>query len=266
MLPVSMLSSKQLSPLHIPYESNTLEICMNGEGTAFRACLSVLQEDQCSALVVNCHEWFHPLEWRRINRLTGEKRKMEYILGRGACKLALSILLQHSNVADLIIESGVFGQPVLNFFSDQHPELSISHTDGLAAALVADRGCPIAIDVEKLNGRSVDHLSYGITESDLQQFSQIQFSIDHIYLRAWTIKEALSKVLRCGITAPFSLFDIQSIIFLDQHTLQCRYKNFPQYNCYSWKIDDYLLAMVTPRNVTFNFGTHQLQAILQCIV
>ncbi|MBL1275220.1 MAG: 4'-phosphopantetheinyl transferase superfamily protein [Ectothiorhodospiraceae bacterium] len=229
----------ELVPLKIHHPSSTV-----------RSFLAILTESIYAGIEREPQNWFHPSEWSRVNALKVEKRRKEFVLGRCACKLATSAYLEEPHLEHLVINAGIFGQPILRFLSNHHPELSITHTDTVALAVASEQGCPIGLDIEKLTDRNTDFLAEHITQRDLRLLAGLTPNVNHAYFRAWTIKEALSKVLRCGITIPFALLELEPPTLIDANSFYCEYRNFPQYRCYSWSLGQYLIAIVAPRNVS----------------
>jgi len=241
---------------HVP-----LKISHSGSTT--RSFLAILTDSSYAGIEREHQNWFHPSEWLRVNALKVEKRRKEFVLGRCACKLATSAYLEEPNLVRLVINAGVFGQPILRFLSDHHPELSITHTDTVALAVASQQGHPIGLDIEKLTDRDTDFLAEHVTQRDLRQLEGLTPNVKHAYLRAWTIKEALSKVLRCGITIPFELLELKSPMVVEANSFCCDYRNFPQYRCYSWSLGQYLVAIVVPRNVSLEVDSNLLLSRLE---
>lgn len=243
-----------------PSELAPLKICQSN--SMARSFLAILTESKYSEIVREHQSWFHSSEWLHVNTLKVEKRRKEFVLGRCACKLAASAYLNEPFFSRLVINAGVFGQPILRFHSDRHPELSITHTDTIALAVASEPGCPIGVDIERLTDRDTRFLAEQVTQNDLRELAGLALDTKHAYLRVWTIKEALSKVLRCGITVPFALLELQSPSVMDANSFCCGYKNFPQYLCYSWSLGQYMIAIAAPRSVSLDIDSDQLLAHL----
>jgi phosphopantetheinyl transferase len=167
-------------------------------------------------------------------RFKSESRKAGYLLGRSAAKKAVAALSGEKNLARIRIASGVFGQPVV--YGAPGIEVSISHSKRCAAALAFPAEHPMGIDVEIIDGkRSAPirrHLAQGEDADSIEELTKI-----------WAAKEALSKVLRCGMTAPFTLFETKN-----RTKNGCEFANFGQYA--AWFITEGNLAgaIVIPKN------------------
>ena len=65
----------------------------------------------------------------------------------------------------------------------------------------------------------------------------------------WTAKEALSKILRCGMTCPFELLAVKELN-ADCGIFGGQFENFAQYKFQTWVMGETVLSIVLPRNST----------------
>ena len=93
-------------------------------------------------------QFLHPQELRRLNAFRFEPRKQSYLAGRYCAKMALSTQLKGTNMKNVLIESGVFGQPVLNASHINGIQVAIAHTGTLACAIIYPETHPMSIDLE----------------------------------------------------------------------------------------------------------------------
>ncbi|WP_032113934.1 4'-phosphopantetheinyl transferase superfamily protein [Candidatus Paracaedibacter symbiosus] len=63
----------------------------------------------------------------------------------------------------------------------------------------------------------------------------------------WTVKEALSKVIKCGFTIPSELLEIGDIQ-LKENYVESKFKNFQQYQALSFSVANYVCSIVHPKN------------------
>ena len=64
-------------------------------------------------------------------------------------------------------------------------------------------------------------------------------------LLLWCLKEALSKALRCGLTVPFGLLEVASLVPLPGG-VRARFENFSQYEGIAFCAAPFCLALVMP--------------------
>ncbi len=67
----------------------------------------------------------------------------------------------------------------------------------------------MAIDIETINSDKDDTILTQLTDNE-QKLAASLLSSPSLQL-LWTIKESLSKVLKCGLTVPFELLEVESI-------------------------------------------------------
>ena len=91
----------------------------------------------------------HPCELEQLGRARSDKRRAEFVSGRHAAKRAIcSLACSTSWLPSLLIESGVFGQPVVRAEVAAQVGVSIAHSGDFAIALAFDSGHPMGVDLE----------------------------------------------------------------------------------------------------------------------
>ncbi len=181
--------------------------------------------------------------------MIAEKRKLSYLLGRYAAKIAVSKLLDESDLTQIEIRFGTFEQPIVNHMSFNTPEVTISHCDGVAMAIATQAGHVMGIDIGKIEFSKTHVFKSQITENEAQKASQ-QFEDERIgFHMIWTAKEALSKTIKCGLTVPFDILQIDDIrpTSMTNDIYESSFKNFAQYKCLSWNLENHLLSIVLPK-------------------
>ena len=181
-----------------------------------------------------------------------EKRKKDYLTGCCVAKWVTAAYLNETDLATIEIANGVFNQPVVRYNGWNIPGVSLSHSHEMSVALSFPSGHPMALDIEKVDPNRVDVYQRQLTEYEkgLVQKRGKDESIDYCQIR--TMKEALSKVLGCGLTAPFSILEIKAPSFRENGNSFCYFKNFGQYQCHSWIINEYALSIVLPVKTEIN--------------
>ena len=200
----------------------------------------------------NAYEILSKDELKKFNSFGSEKRKLHFLLGRFSAKLALlsrlnkkSIDLQSvpiSNIQamhDINICAGIFGQPIF-----ENPkadfDLSISHSGAYGGAIVFDKKFPCGFDLQQLNESKRDVLRKYIAYDELKSDSLEDL------IAVWSLKEALSKTLRCGLTVPPDALAIKNFQKNGKEFL-CEFRNFSNFSGYSQLIDDTVLSLVFPK-------------------
>ncbi len=140
-----------------------------------------------------------------------EHRHMEWLAGRTAVKDAVrSWLRKHYGLellaADVEIEQDEHGKPrVAGLWTTQvpaAPEISLTHSDGMAVALVCDPadGQQIGIDLQRVRDVKEDFLKLAFGPDEERLISSLPSSARAEWImRLWCAKEAVSKALGRGL-------------------------------------------------------------------
>jgi phosphopantetheinyl transferase len=169
-------------------------------------------------------------------------RQSEYLLSRWLTKDLVRRFYIERSWKDIEVASSVFGQPVLCDTGCGHNlRISISHKKELAGSLVFDAEHPMALDIEQMQDPA--SLLRTMEEDELEALDRHGLSAMH----AWSAKEALSKVLGCGITVDRRLFKTQDW----QQQENCytgEYKHFLQYRFVGFIVNEHIITLAFPRN------------------
>jgi 4'-phosphopantetheinyl transferase len=159
-----------------------------GETTATRPMALILEH---SATLLDVHERNH------LARLRHHEDRRSYLAAHAGARLILGHAVGRLP-NDLQFEASTNGKPVL-LGHPQEFDFSLSHARGAVAVAVAPM--PIGVDVEPL--REVDHLDSMIAlvlaaeeQAVLRKASKASRS--RMFLRYWTLKEALLKAAGLG--------------------------------------------------------------------
>ena len=191
----------------------------------------------------------HPNEQAFLNTLQHSRRQHSYLLGRYCAKKALAIYDNRKHSTEIYITNGVFQQPIVNSSMHDNPQVSISHTTTMGAALVFPEAHPMAIDIETIDQEKRSTILTQLTKHELELIYSVSNTLPLQLL--WTIKEAVSKVLKCGLTIPFELLEVELLV--QQGNLFLSYfKNFPQYKVTSFLLSDTICSIVYPRKTLLN--------------
>lgn len=200
-----------------------------------------------------------PEETNYYQNLRVETRKKSFLFGRYVAKMAASILSQCNDLTVQNIARGVFSQPIL--YDPFHPtiDVSLSHSKNFATALSFPRTCPMSLDVEYVsrNPNIQEFLKLTPTERNLYEY--LPYKTEENSTLMWTMKEALSKVLKTGLTTDLTLYEINNIIINQDYTLS-EYTHFCQYKVYSWFYLGYAFSIIIPKNTDLDIR-HFLSAL-----
>jgi phosphopantetheinyl transferase len=188
----------------------------------------------------------HPQERKYYDSLKFEKRRKSYFIGRFAAKHAVSSLAGERDFQAILIRQGIFSQPIVTYIHEQNLQVSISHCEDLGAALAFPEAHPLGIDIEKIDTDRCSVLESQMTRSEKEQIKDILCSYDRMLTVLWTVKEALSKILRTGLTTPFHIFEVDRIEAKTDH-LVAFFKNFEQYKAVSFDVGFSVCSIVYPK-------------------
>ncbi len=131
-------------------------------------------------------------------------------------------------------------------------QVSISHTNELGAAIAFPEVVPMGIDTELICDTNEEALEVQMTPKELNLPNVFPNANPQLTL-LWTVKEALSKVLRCGLLIPFELLEVKSISKLDNF-FECQFVNFSQYKAHSFFMaNNIICSLVYPSEATLAF-------------
>lgn len=204
----------------------------------------------------------HPEELIYFNSLKYENRKKSYLMGRIASKNALSCHINEDNITHIEIASGIFNQPIVKHSCSDTPEVSISHTYNMAIAITFPAGYSIGIDIEYITQDNIEGIKTQLTSREFDIASSSPLGERITYLMLWSMKEGLSKVLKCGLTVPLNLLEINKPAFTDNNSCSGYYSNFEQYKSVSHIIENYIISIVFPRVIDITLDTCKLSNII----
>ncbi|WP_052046107.1 4'-phosphopantetheinyl transferase family protein [Candidatus Paracaedibacter symbiosus] len=221
-------------------------------------CLSQINVQQ---LIATHRDFLHPKEQDYLATLLYPKRQYSYLLGRYCAKQAISAYKNLNNSTQVLIETGVFHQPIVSYLSHDNIQVSISHTDILGAALAFPEAHPMGIDVEAICPSKVATIKTQLSPNE-QQLAFLFSDNKAVQLTfLWTVKEALSKVLKCGLMVPFELLEVEKIKYQENFAISY-FKNFKQYKALSFFLDTAVCSLVYPQKTYLALDIRAIQKIL----
>ena len=229
--------------------------------TAFFTAVSL--EDYPLA-VKNISQILHPSEMNYFDTLTHEKRQKSYLMGRYACKKVLSTYFNEPNLTKIEIVQGIFGQPVVRYLTREMPGISLSHDNSFAVAIAFPDTHPMALDIETADEGKVEVIKPQLTDAEAE-FAMSGILLEYLICTLfWTAKEALSKLIKCGLTIRFTLIEAE-MGEKDYHTkgFSITFKNFPQYQARAWAVGNQAITLVYPLKSEINLTYEDMISVLK---
>lgn len=237
-----------------------LELDLIRNDSRYKANLVAAPLNIYNNVVDGINNILHPAEIGHFKKLKYMKRKLSYFMGRYAAKKAVSTFLSGDKLKDIEIISTILGNPVVRCAKDIVPSVSISHNNNYAVALAYPDKHPMAIDIELIDESKVETIKSQVTEAEERLFEETSLTEAVYYTVLWTIKEALSKFILCGLTIPFDLLEINRIE-IEEERIVTLFKNFGQYKACSYILDGQVVSVVLPRKTELQMGKEELKRL-----
>ncbi len=195
--------------------------------------------------------FFTPSEMERANRFRFEKPRNSFLLSRLAAKAALAAFFNEPDWRKITVSNGMLGQPLVNYAGNFNADTSLTHSEHEAVAIAFPREYPLAIDLEVVSPNRVETIKEALRlTSQEQQWIKSGLVTEALaYVTLWTIREALSKALRCGLTCPLELLAVDQIKLQAGKVWETRYQNFQQYKCLSWLQANRVFSLTLPHTI-----------------
>jgi 4'-phosphopantetheinyl transferase len=210
-------------------------------------------------------KFLHPEEQEYFNMLKFEKRKKSYLMGRYTAKKAISAFANEQNLENILIQQGVFNQPVTTCLFKQNIQVSITHCDDLGAAIAFPEALPMGIDIEKIDPCRNDVIASQMTVDEKELMKISPYTPDADLTLLWTAKESISKILKTGLTTPFQIFEINKIENKGEYIVSY-FKNFSQYYTVSFKLGNYMCSITYPRNMELDIDIKALKKMFNSTI
>jgi len=171
-----------------------------------------------SALEAAAPDFCGPRELARLETFTSPRGRHAFLRGRLAAKIAVRAILGRldpSTRFDALrveVENDRHGRPTV----PGAPEIgvSLSHCQGAAAAVAFPRNLPLGLDLERVRPQNALALADRIAPCELALARRATPPEAHAALPltlAWCLKEALGKLLGCGLAATPETLAIASL-------------------------------------------------------
>jgi len=183
------------------------------------------------------------------DRLQVGKRKLSFLLGRMAAKTAISELLGRQDLLSIEIGFGVFQFPVVKTDVPQNLQVSISHCNEVAVALAFPEEHPMGIDIESIDQNKTKVIKGLVVAGEAQVIMDTGLLDAAGYTALWTIKEALSKIIRTGLTIESALLEVKTAVRMGDVYIST-FRHFLQYKAISFPCDGYMCSIVLPKGTS----------------
>lgn len=226
---------------------SVIPFIMSTNNKLYNIFFTAVDLEDYSIILKNKFQILHPNETAYFQTLKYEKRQISYLVGRYACKTVLSYYLNERNLTAIEIVQGIFGHPIVRYLTREMPGISLSHDNFSAVAIAFPDTQPMALDIETADKSKVEIIKSQLTAEE------ISFTLSGLlqeYLLCtlfWTAKEALSKLIKCGLNINFTLLEAkiaESDCPLKEFYIT--YKNFPQYQACAWILENRVLTIAYP--------------------
>ncbi|MCO1604465.1 4'-phosphopantetheinyl transferase family protein [Desulfosporosinus nitroreducens] len=225
---------------------SVIQVDLTTNGLMVPAFITAVPLKDYSIAVNNVSGILHPDEMAYFNTLKYERRQKSYLMGRYACKKVLSIYLNEPNLTAIEIAQGIFGQPTVRYFTREMPGISLSHDNSFAVAIAFPDTYSMAVDIETADEEKVEIMKLQLTVAEIEFSKSGILSEPLLCTLFWTAKEALSKLIKCGLTIGFTLLEskIQEKEF--DKGFHITFKNFSQYQAQAWVVGNRVFTVAYP--------------------
>ncbi|WP_415914730.1 4'-phosphopantetheinyl transferase superfamily protein [Rhodopseudomonas palustris] len=219
------------------------------DGSRALTCAVALVAAPLAALEADAPHFLSPAEQALLTDRLAPSRRQSFLAGRRAAKTALSALAPGVSLREIQVLPGLLQQPVAFVPGRSNVQVTLSHAGTAAIAVAHPEACPMGIDLERAAPEAQSALGEQTTprERALAQ-AVLPYDEHQRLLLLWCLKEALSKALRCGLTVPFSLLEVASLVPLPGG-VRARFANFTQYEGIAFCEAPFTLATALPHNV-----------------
>ncbi|MED1947228.1 MULTISPECIES: 4'-phosphopantetheinyl transferase [Brevibacillus] len=251
--------------MHVFPQIFTKEFVIKATNREFRASLSI-GYFSVPADFFKMVRFLHPKEFEYYFHLEFERRVKSYLTGRYVAKKAVSFLTGEDSLDRICIAQGILHHPVVNLPNTTNVQVSITHCDDLAAAIAFSEELPMGIDIERISVDRNKVLETQMTAKESSLLSGLPYSYEATLTLFWTVKEALSKILKTGLTTSFHIYEISQVELRDGVVFSL-FENFPQYRTASYILGDYVCSITYPKKTEWSVGVVKdvLHEIEQCM-
>jgi len=233
-----------------------------------------IQAPKYDILSSEASSFLHPLEQKYLSSVPHHNRKKSFLFGRYCAKKAINVYNKSINANEVFIKQGIWGQPIIKGCDEIC--VSISHGDKYVSAFLFLEEYYIGIDLEEINCEKnldiislrkyigcekiprnikfVDYDGYDFAKVLLCGVSKLDTTICYTdqervdFFIHWSLAEALSKALKCGLTVPKNILSSCNFGWY-KGMLLCDFKCFPQYSGCVFFIGEIILSICYPKQL-----------------
>ncbi len=228
----------------VTYNQLSIPLLLKRQHATYEAFLCLANPSLIN-LVSTKVTFLNQAEQHYLTTLSYPRRQKSYLLGRFTAKQAVAALTEESDLRQIGIQWGVLQQPIVEYRVG-NIQVSIAHTDEWGIALAFPEAHPLGIDLEKTTESRSEVIKDYLSATERQESQKLNFSPKVSWMMLWTIKEALSKVLKTGLMTDFLLYEVFHIQEQRQW-VESEFKNFAQYRAISWFFQDMVCSIVLPK-------------------
>jgi len=192
------------------------------------------------------NKWLSNDENRYFETLKSKKRQDQYLAGRIALKKSLGRQLNIPS-QEIVITTGAFGFPLIDPKQTKIADCSLTHSNTDAVAIASPYGHPVTIDVEQIRSKTTG-ITSKLTPHEIGLLKTLKAHQTQALTALWTIKEALSKAVRCGLYADWSILEIKTVRQTEDYAYEATFSNWFQYKSMVLIFDTACLSLVIPKN------------------
>lgn len=202
--------------------------------------------------------FLHPDEIEYFKTLKYPKRQKSYLLGRYCAKNAVSSYTLEKNLTRILLKDGVFGQPLVCYANQPNIQISITHCENFGAAIAFPELHPLSIDIEKIRPEKKEVIESKLTEDEKKMVNELSCYDSAFLTIFWSAKEALSKILKCGLMTPFHIFELKRFEKRADYIIGF-YKNFSQYKSISFEVSSYICTLTCPKKTEIDLDLEAIR-------
>lgn len=187
--------------------------------------------------------FLHPAECARLEGMASLRRQ-SYLIGRYCAKQALAHQMAMGDLQRILIEPGVFGQPLVRAPTTNVSRISISHSADYGCALAFDPAQPMGLDIELTPPKHDRALRAQLTPAETNRIENI-WRHENACVWLWTAKEALGKTLFTGLTVPMWMYEVSTAQRANLF-LMATFTHMLQYKALTFLWNDAVVTIVLP--------------------
>jgi 4'-phosphopantetheinyl transferase EntD len=194
----------------------------------------------------------HPAERAQAAAFRNEVRRISYLSGRVAAKLAIRQVFPGLDSAEINITANPVGKPIAESLPEQYA-VSIAHSDHHGAALCFPAENPMGIDIETPEEKNRPIITSILIHSEI---ALVQAQCDALLILhvMWTAKEAAGKANGLAFRLPVEQYEIEMIKTLEDHKNRswiCNFKHLGKITTISREWQGAILTIAFPSGSGF---------------